>query len=52
MQFGIHGIDLLRYLFGYITSFSASIALLRTERILADGTVVRPDNDDHALATN
>ncbi len=50
MQLGIHGIDLLRHLFGEIDSVSASTALMRSERLLADGTVVHPDNEDHALA--
>jgi predicted dehydrogenase len=50
MQLGVHGIDLLRHLFGDIDSLSASTALLRTERTLADGTVIHPDNEDHALA--
>ena len=50
MQLGVHGIDLLRHLFGEIESASANTALLRTERILADGTVVHPDNEDHAFA--
>lgn len=51
MQLGIHGIDLLRHLLGDITRLSASTALLRTERKLADGSLVHPDNEDHALAT-
>lgn len=50
MQLGIHGIDLLRHLIGDICSVSANTTLLRTERRLADGTVVHPDNEDHALA--
>ena len=50
MQLGVHGIDLLRHLFGDIDSLSARTALLRTERVLTDGTVVHPDNEDHALA--
>lgn len=50
MQLGIHGIDLLRHLFGDIVRVSATTALLRTERRLADGTIVHPDNEDHALA--
>ena len=51
MQLGVHGIDLLRHMFGDIVAVSASTALLRRERMLADGTTVRPDNEDHALAT-
>ncbi len=50
MQLGIHGIDLLRHLFGEIIGVSANTALMRTERTLADGTRIRPDNEDHALA--
>lgn len=50
MQLGVHGIDLLRHLFGDIDALSAQTALLRTERILADGTVVHPDTEDHAFA--
>ena len=50
MQLGVHGIDLLRHLFGDIGFVSANTALLRTERCLADGSAVHPDNEDHALA--
>lgn len=50
MQLGVHGIDLLRHLFGDITALSAHTALMRTERVLADGSVVHPDNEDHAAA--
>ena len=50
MQLGIHGIDLLRHLFGEINSVSSSTALMRSERKLSDGTLVHPDNEDHALA--
>ena len=50
MQLGVHGIDLLRHLFGDIGFVSANTALLRTERCLADASVVHPDNEDHALA--
>ncbi|MFS8084884.1 MAG: Gfo/Idh/MocA family protein [Acidobacteriota bacterium] len=50
MQLGVHGIDLLRHLFGDIAALSANTALLRAERTLADGTVIHPDNEDHALA--
>jgi predicted dehydrogenase len=50
MQLGIHGIDLVRHLFGDIESVSAVTALQKRERRLADGSVVHPDNEDHALA--
>lgn len=50
MQLGVHGIDLIRYLFGEIEAVRATTALLRPERTLADGTVVHPDNEDLALA--
>ena len=50
MQLGVHGIDLLRHLFGEIDSLSAHAALMRTERRLSDGSIVHPDNDDHAFA--
>lgn len=51
LQLGVHGIDLLRHLFGEIDALSAATALMKTERRLADGTIVRPDNDDTALVT-
>jgi myo-inositol 2-dehydrogenase/D-chiro-inositol 1-dehydrogenase len=51
LQLGVHGIDLLRYLFGEIQAVSASIATVRATRTLADGTAVTPDNEDLALAT-
>jgi myo-inositol 2-dehydrogenase/D-chiro-inositol 1-dehydrogenase len=51
LQLGVHGIDLLRHVFGAIESVSATIATLKTERRLADGRVVRPDNEDHCLAS-
>ena len=50
MQLGVHGIDLLRHLCGDIETVSAHTALMRTERTLVDGSVVHPDNEDHALA--
>ncbi|MDR7419097.1 MAG: Gfo/Idh/MocA family oxidoreductase [Armatimonadota bacterium] len=50
LQLGTHGIDLLRHLFGEIETVWATTATLRPERVLADGTVVRPDNEDHAVA--
>lgn len=51
VQLGVHGIDLLRHVFGAIDAVSATIATLKTERRLADGRVVRPDNEDHCLAS-
>lgn len=50
LQLGVHGIDLLQYLFGPITGVKAETALVRQERVLEDGTVVRPDNEDLILA--
>lgn len=54
LQLGVHGIDLLRYLFapthGDIVAVRAVTALMKQERVLADGTVVRPDNEDFAVA--
>ena len=51
LQLGVHGIDLLRYLFGEIVSVKATTALQKTARKLADGSTVTPDNEDTALAT-
>jgi predicted dehydrogenase len=51
MQLGVHGIDLVRYLFGEIESVSAVIGTSAVERILADGTTVQPDNEDLTIAT-
>lgn len=51
MQLGVHGIDLLRHIVGEIESLVATTALRKTERRLADGRVIRPDNEDHAFAT-
>jgi predicted dehydrogenase len=50
-QLGSHGIDLLRHLCGEIADVSATIATQLAERRLADGRVIRPDNEDHAFAT-
>lgn len=50
LQLGIHGIDLLRHLFGELAAVWATMATLRRERVLDDGTVVYPDNEDHAVA--
>lgn len=51
MQLGVHGIDLLRYLFGEIVEVRATTALLKKERKLKDGTVVYPDSEDLVFAT-
>jgi myo-inositol 2-dehydrogenase/D-chiro-inositol 1-dehydrogenase len=50
LQLGVHGIDLLRTLFGEIEAVKATTALMKKERTLADGSVVRPDNEDTAIA--
>ncbi len=51
MQLGVHGIDLVRYLFGEIEAVLATTALMRPQRTLRDGTVVEPDSEDLVLAT-
>jgi predicted dehydrogenase len=51
MQLGVHGIDVLRHILGDIATVSATIATRLAERRLADGRIIRPDNEDHALAT-
>lgn len=51
MQIGIHGIDLLQYVFGPIVAVRATTAITVPQRTLADGRVVVPDNEDLALAT-
>jgi predicted dehydrogenase len=51
MQLGVHGIDLLRYLFGEIEAVLATTALVKARRTLSDGRVVEPDNEDLALVT-
>ena len=51
LQLGVHGIDLLRYLFGEIVSVRATTARTIPERTLADGTVVQPDAEDLVIAT-
>jgi predicted dehydrogenase len=50
MQLGIHGIDLLRKLFGEIQAVYATTSLMVKERTLADGTKVLPNNEDLALS--
>jgi predicted dehydrogenase len=51
MQLGIHGIDLLRHLFGEIEAVRATTATTVNRRVLADGTTVTPDNEDLVAAT-
>jgi predicted dehydrogenase len=51
MQLGVHGIDLLRYLFGEIEAVLATTALMKTQRLLSNGRVIAPDNEDLALVT-
>ena len=50
MQLGIHGIDLIRYLFAEIDAVQASVATTATTRTLADSSVVTPENEDLAIA--
>lgn len=50
MQLGVHGIDLVRFLFGEIESVKAVTETSRNERILADGSHIKPDNEDLAFA--
>lgn len=50
LQLGVHGIDLLHYLFGEIVRVKATTALMKKERQLVDGSTVHPDNEDFALA--
>lgn len=51
LQLGVHGIDLVRHLLGNsIVSLVATTALRRRRRVLRDGSVVEPDNEDHAHA--
>ncbi|NRA14930.1 MAG: Gfo/Idh/MocA family oxidoreductase [Oceanospirillaceae bacterium] len=50
MQLGVHGIDLIQYVLGGITDVSANCSLQRPSRTLKDGTIVYPDNEDHAIA--
>jgi predicted dehydrogenase len=49
-QLGVHGIDLVGYLFGPITAVSARTATLTPERRLADGRMVTVENPDTAHA--
>lgn len=49
-QLGVHGIDLLRYLFGEIEAVKATVGQVCSERRLDDGSVVTQENDDIAVA--
>ena len=51
MQLGVHGIDLLRHVFGEITHVKATTASMKPERQLADGTVVHHDAEDLVFAS-
>ncbi len=50
LQLGVHGVDLIRYLFGEIEAVKAVTALMKTERTLVDGSVIYPDNEDLIFA--
>lgn len=50
LQLGVHGIDLLRRMIGEIEAVQAVTRIARSERVLADGAVVLPDNEDTAAA--
>ena len=51
LQLGVHGIDLLRHVFGDIVSVRATTARMIDARTLADGTVIHPDAEDLVIAT-
>jgi predicted dehydrogenase len=51
LQLGVHGIDLLLQICGLVAAVSATTAILRPERILADGRCVTVENPDSAWAT-
>jgi len=51
LQLGVHGIDLLRYLFGEIEAVKATTALMKAERALDDGSVIVAEAEDLILAT-
>ncbi len=50
LQLGVHGIDLLLQMCGAVTRVSATTAILRPERLLADGRRVTVENPDSAWA--
>ena len=49
-ELGVHGIDLTGHLFGAVSSVAAQARQVHTERVLADGTRVRSEIDDHVVA--
>jgi predicted dehydrogenase len=51
MQLGVHGIDLVRHLFGAIETVAATTAVLQPERRFPNGASVVSDLEDEALAT-
>jgi myo-inositol 2-dehydrogenase/D-chiro-inositol 1-dehydrogenase len=51
MQLGVHGIDLVRFLFGEIEAVKGAASSAKSVRMLANGTTVKPDNEDLAIAT-
>lgn len=51
MQVGVHGIDLVRHLFGEIREVSATLLPGPNERLLDDGTVAEQNIEDGACAT-
>jgi len=51
LQLGVHGIDLLLQMCGPVAAVSATTAILRETRRLADGRTVRVENPDSAWAT-
>jgi predicted dehydrogenase len=50
LQLGVHGIDLLTQICGRVAHVSATTAILRSERRLADGRRVAVENPDSAWA--
>jgi len=50
LQLGVHGIDLLRQLFGEIEAVKATTTIVQKRRTLTDGSTVVPNNEDLAVA--
>ncbi len=51
MQLGVHGIDLVRHLFGEIETVAAKTAVRQPERLFPDGRRAISQLEDEALAT-